>query len=68
VSFLEAEDGPAEQHTVGLEDVGDVPDRHGLVLLRAAQAVEHVAQRRRVEPTLDRQGLHHVCAGARGLY
>ena len=55
MSFLEAEDGGAEQHTAGREDIGDVPDRHGLVRLRSPQAVEDVGQRHRVERTLDRR-------------
>ena len=58
--FLETEYRAAEEHTVWREDVGDVPDRHGLVRLRPPQAVQHVVQRRRVERTLDRQRLHHV--------
>jgi hypothetical protein len=60
VSFLETQDRGAEQHAVGCQDVGDVPDRHGLVRLRSTKAVEHVGQRHRVERALDRQGLHHV--------
>jgi hypothetical protein len=27
VSFGEAQDGAAEQHTTGCQDIGDVPDR-----------------------------------------
>jgi hypothetical protein len=60
VSFGEAEDGAAEQHPFGCQDIGDVPDRHGLVRLRSAQAVEHITESGRVERTIDREGLHHV--------
>ncbi len=55
-----SQDRAAEQHAVGFEDGGHVPDRDGLLRLGSAQAVEHVVECRRVEQTINRQGLHHV--------
>src|SRR5439155_16669781 len=44
----------------GSSTAGDVPDRDGLLRLGSAQAVEYVVECRRVERTINRQGLHHV--------
>jgi hypothetical protein len=60
MSFGGSQDGAAEQHAIGFEHGGHVPDRDGFVRLGSAQAVEHVVERRRVERTINGQGLHHI--------
>src|SRR5439155_14622749 len=51
---------PPNNTPFGFEHGGDVPDRDGLLRLGSAQAVEYVVECRRVERTINRQGLHHV--------
>jgi len=46
MSFGGSQDGAAEQHAIGFEHGGHVPDRAGFVRLGSAQAVEHVVERR----------------------